>query len=121
MKGKLSLRYVGPYEILHRVGKVAYEFALLAELAFIHTVFHLSMLNKWLGDPTSILLIEGLGVDENLSYVEVPVEIFDRHVKWLRKKEIGTVKVFWRNNLVEGATSEVEAYMRSIYTHLFSS
>ena len=68
MNEKLSLRYVGPYEILQRVGKVEQELELLAELASVHPVFHVSMIKKWLGDPTSILLIEGSGVDENLSY-----------------------------------------------------
>ena len=120
-KGKLSLRYVGPYEILHRVGEVAYELALPAELASIHPVFHVSMLKNCLGDPASILPVEGLGVGEDLSYEEIPVEILDRQVKRLRNKEIATVKVLWRNHLVEGATWEAEADMRSRYPHLFNS
>ena len=60
-KGKLRPRYVGPYEILQRVGEVAYELALPVELSFIHPVFHVSMLKKCLGDPASILPVEGLG------------------------------------------------------------
>ena len=78
------------------------------------------MLKKCLGDPTSILPVEGLGVDEDLSYEEVLVEILDRQFKRLRKKEIATVKVLWRNHLVESATSESEDDMRSRYPHLFS-
>ena len=58
-KGKLSLRYVGPYEILQRVGEVACELALPAELASVHPVFHVSMLKKCLGDASSILPVEG--------------------------------------------------------------
>ena len=73
------------------------------------------MLKKCLGDPASILPLEGLGVDEDLSYKEEPVEILDRHVKRLRNKEIATVKVLWRNHLVEGATWEAKADMRSRY------
>ena len=76
-KGKLSPRYVGPYEILNLVGDVAYELALPVELDYVHPVFHVSMLKKCLGDPTLILPVEGLGVDEDLSYEEVPVEILD--------------------------------------------
>ena len=60
------------------MGEVAYELALPAELASIRPVFHVSMLNKCLGNPASILPVGGLGVDENLSYEEVPVEILDR-------------------------------------------
>ena len=105
-KGKLSPRSVGPYEILHRVGGVSYELAFPTELASVHPVFHVSMLKKCLGYPSSILSVEALGGDENLSYEEVPVEILDSQVKRLRNKEIATVKVLWRNHLVEGATWE---------------
>ena len=79
------------------------------------------MLNKCLADPTSILPVEGLGVDENLSYEEVPIEILDRQVKRLRNREIATLKVLWRNHFVEGSTWEAEADMRSRYPHLFIS
>ena len=58
-KGKLSPRYVGPYEILQRVSEVAYELAFPAELVFVHPVFHVSMLKKFLGDLASILPLEG--------------------------------------------------------------
>ncbi|KAK4737356.1 hypothetical protein R3W88_001053 [Solanum pinnatisectum] len=120
-KGNLSPLYVGPYQILKRVGKVAYELDLPNELAPIHPVFHVSMLKKCIGDPVSILPLEGLGVDENLSYEDVSVEIMDRQVKRLRNKEVASVKVLWRNHLVEGATWEAEADMKSHYPHLFPS
>ena len=100
---------------------MAYELALPVELASVHPVFHVSMLKKCLGDPASILPVEGLGVGKDLSFEEVPVEIVDRQVKRLRNKEIFTVKVLWRNHLVEGATLEVEADMRSQYPNLFNS
>jgi len=118
-KGKLRPRYVGPYEILKRVEKVAYELKLPIELAPVHPVFHISMLKKCIGDPVSILPLEGLGVNENLSYEEVPVKILDHQVKKLRNKEVASVKVLWRNHLVEGATWEAEADMKSRYPHLF--
>ncbi|WMV58614.1 hypothetical protein MTR67_051999 [Solanum verrucosum] len=118
-KGKLCPLYVGPYEILKRVGKVAYELKLPIELAPVHLVFHIFMLKKCIGDPMSILLLEGLGVNENLSYEEVLVEILDRQVKKLRNKEVSSVKILWRNHLVEGATWEAEADMKSRYPHLF--
>ncbi|WMV41047.1 hypothetical protein MTR67_034432, partial [Solanum verrucosum] len=60
-------------------------------------------------------------VDESLSYEEVPVEILDQQVKRLRNKEVVSVKVLWRNNLVEGATWKVEANMKSRYPHIFPS
>ncbi|XP_069145657.1 uncharacterized protein [Solanum lycopersicum] len=77
-KWKLTPRYVGPHEILKRVGKVAYELKLPSESASVHPVFHVSMLKKFIGDPESILPIEGLGVKDNLSYEEISVQILDR-------------------------------------------
>ncbi|WMV29753.1 hypothetical protein MTR67_023138 [Solanum verrucosum] len=117
--GKLSPWYVGPYEILKRVGKVAYELKLPIELAPVHSVSHISMLKKCIGDPVSVLPLEGLGVNMNLSYEEVSVEILDQQVKKLRNKEVAYVKVLWRNHLVEGSTWEVEADMKSRYLNLF--
>ena len=62
------------------------------------------MLKKCIGDLESILPIEGLGVKDNLSYEEVSVQILYRQVKKLRNKEVASVKVLWKNHLVEGAT-----------------
>jgi len=59
------------------VGKVAYELDLTNELASVHSVFHVSMLKKYIGDPVSIIPLGGLGVDESLSYEVIPVEILD--------------------------------------------
>lgn len=112
-KGKLSPRYVGPYQILKHIGKVAYELILPNKLVSVHPVFHVYMFKKCIGDPVSITPLEGLGVDESLSYEEVSVEILDRQVKRLRNKEISSIKILWRNHLVEGATWEDKANMKS--------
>ena len=55
-KGKLSPRYIGPYEILQRVGNVAYELKLPQDLAPVHLVFNISMIKKCLGDPASLFI-----------------------------------------------------------------
>ena len=80
-KGKLIPCYVGPYEILQRVCKVYYELRLPSELGSVNPIFHVSMLKKCIGDPESILPIEGLVVKHNLFYEEVPVQILYRQVK----------------------------------------
>jgi len=120
-RGKLSPRYVSPYKIFRCVGKVSYELKLPNDLASVHPIFHVSMLKKCVGDPTYIVPLEGLGVNDNVSYEEVPTETLNRKVKNMRNKEIILAKVIWRNQLVEGATLEVEADMMSHYPHLFSS
>ncbi|WMV54894.1 hypothetical protein MTR67_048279 [Solanum verrucosum] len=75
----------------------------------MHPVFHVSMLKKCVGDPTSVVPFEGLGVKEDLSYEEVPDEILDQQVRRLRNKEVASVEVLWRNHLVEGGTWVAEA------------
>ena len=103
-KGEVKSSYVGPYQVFQRVRKVAYELRLPSELALVHLVFHVSMLKKCIGDPVSILPVEALGMDERLSYEEVPMEILYRQVKKLKNKEVTSVKVLRRNHLVGGAT-----------------
>ncbi|WMV37777.1 hypothetical protein MTR67_031166 [Solanum verrucosum] len=108
-------------KILRRIGKVDYELDLPNELATVPPIFHVSILKKCVGDPTSIVSLEGLGVDESLLYEEFSIENLDRQAKRLRNKEIASVKVLWRNQLVEGATWEAEADMMSRYPHIFPS
>ncbi len=103
-KGKLSPHYVGPYEIFQRFSKVAYELKLTSEFASVHPVFHVSTLKKCIVDPESILPIDVLGLKDNLYYEELLVQIHDRQVKKLINKEVSSVKVLWKNRLVEYAT-----------------
>ena len=51
-RDKLSLRYIGPFEILERLGTVAYRLTLPPSLSSVHAVFHVSMLQKYTPDPT---------------------------------------------------------------------
>ncbi|KAA0033196.1 ty3-gypsy retrotransposon protein [Cucumis melo var. makuwa] len=118
-RGKLSPRFVGPFEILERIGPVAYHLALPPSLSTVHDVFHVSMLRKYVPDPSHVVDYEPLEIDENLSYTEQPVEVLAREVKTLRNKEIPLVKVLWRNHRVEEATWEREDDMRSRYPELF--
>ncbi|KAL0561651.1 hypothetical protein IC582_002091 [Cucumis melo] len=118
-RGKLSPRFVGPFEILERIGPVAYRLALPPSLSTVHDVFHVSMLRKYVPDPSHVVDYEPLEIDENLSYTEQPVEVLAREVKLLRNKEIPLVKVLWRNHRVEEATWEREDDMRSRYPELF--
>ncbi|KAA0040689.1 pol protein [Cucumis melo var. makuwa] len=118
-RGKLSPRFVGPFEILERIGPVAYRLALPPSLSTVHDVFHVSMLRKYVPDPSHVVDYEPLEIDENLSYTEQPVEVLAREVKTLRNKEIPMVKVLWRNHRVGEATWEREDDMRSRYPELF--
>ncbi|KAM6566176.1 hypothetical protein CsatA_025304 [Cannabis sativa] len=118
-RGKLSPRYVGPFQILDRVGSVAYRIALPPSLSGVHNVFHVSQLRKYVSDPSHVLSYETLGLQEDLSYNERPVKILDQKDRILRNKTITLVKVLWRNSVVEEATWELESDMREQYPELF--
>ncbi|KAA0067014.1 pol protein [Cucumis melo var. makuwa] len=118
-KGKLSPRFVEPFEILERIGLVAYRLALPPFFSAVHDVFHVSMLRRYVTEPTHVVDFEQLQISENLSYEEQPVEILAREVKKLRSREISLVKVLWRNHGVEEATWEREEDMRAQYPELF--
>ena len=118
-RGKLSPRYIGPYEIVDKVGEVAYRLRLPLELADIHDVSHVSMLRKYIVGPSHILKEQPIQLKENLTYEEHPVEILDRRDQVLHNKVIPRVKVLWRNHGAEEATWEPEAQMRAQYPKLF--
>ncbi|WMV30225.1 hypothetical protein MTR67_023610 [Solanum verrucosum] len=82
------------------------------ELAAVHPVFHISMLNKCIGDPSLILPTESIRIKDSLSYGEIPVQILYHQVRRLRTKEVASIKVLWRNKFVEEATWEAEEDMK---------
>ena len=83
-KVKLIPRYIGPYRVFIRVGNVAHELELPQELEVVHPVFHVSMLKKYLSDPSLIVATKNVGIKDNLSYEEIPVKILDHQVRKLR-------------------------------------
>lgn len=113
-KGKLSLRYIGPFEILQRVSKVAYQLALPPEMENVHPMFHISMLGKYLPDPRHVIKPPEVQLDKMLSYEEVTVGR-------LHSKEVLIVKVIWCNYSQEEATWEAESEMQAKYPHLFKT
>ncbi|XP_074305856.1 uncharacterized protein LOC141641078 [Silene latifolia] len=118
-RGKLSQKFIGPYEILDRVGEVAYRLALPPALDRVHNVFHMSQLRKYISDPSHVLKAEMIELDDALTYVETPKEILDRKVRKTRHGETILVKVLWSNHLEEEDTWEAEENMKERYPHLF--
>ncbi|XP_019150131.1 PREDICTED: uncharacterized protein LOC109146936 [Ipomoea nil] len=119
-KGKLSPKFIGPYEILERVGNLAYRLALLAELDRWHNVFHVSQLKKYVHDATHVLQPEVVSFDGTLSYEEKPVRILDTKTRETRRKTVKMVKVLWSNHETEEVTLELEDTMRERYPDLFA-
>ncbi|GJX98980.1 reverse transcriptase domain-containing protein [Tanacetum coccineum] len=118
-KGKLAPRYVGPFEILERVGPVAYRLRLPEELSGVHDTFHVSNLKKCLADASLHVPLDEIKVDKTLRFVEEPVEIMDREIKSLKRSRISLVKVRWNSKRGPEFTWEREDYMKSKYPQLF--
>ncbi|GJW26103.1 putative reverse transcriptase domain-containing protein [Tanacetum coccineum] len=119
-KGKLAPRYVGPFEIIERVGPVAYRLKLPQELSCVHDTFHVSNLKKCLAEPDVQVPLDEIEVDENLRFVEEPLEIVERDVKKLKRRRIPLVKVRWNSRQGAEYTWEREDQFRMKYPHLFS-
>ncbi|GKC30101.1 hypothetical protein Tco_1037395 [Tanacetum coccineum] len=118
-KGKLSPRYVGPFEILERIGPVAYRLRLSEELSGVHDTFHVLNLKKCLADASLHVPLDEIKVDKTLRFVKEPVEIMDREIKSLKRSKISLVKVRWNSKRGPEFTWEREDYMKSKYPQLF--
>ncbi|WVZ80121.1 LOW QUALITY PROTEIN: hypothetical protein U9M48_027624 [Paspalum notatum var. saurae] len=116
MRGKLAPRYVGPYRIKKKIGELAYELELPEHLSGVHPVFHL---RKCLRLPDTQILPEAVDLQDNLEYLEYPVQILDRTEKGTRRTRIPVCKVLWSNHSEREATWEKESELREKYPHLF--
>ncbi|GJR89033.1 retrotransposon protein, putative, ty3-gypsy subclass [Tanacetum coccineum] len=121
LKGKLSPRFIGPFEILDRVGEVSYRLALPPQLSHVHNVFRVSLLKGYNYHPYHVVQYPFDKIREDLSFAEEPEAILDRLERVIiRKKTIPFVKVLWKNHPAREATWENEEMMRADYLH-FSS
>ncbi|GJU64126.1 hypothetical protein Tco_1245961 [Tanacetum coccineum] len=80
-RGKLNLRYIGPFKILTKVGTVAYRLELPEKLSRVHSTFHVSNLKKCFADEPLAIPLNEIHINDKLNFIEEPVEIMDREVK----------------------------------------
>ncbi|XP_043710646.1 uncharacterized protein LOC122659614 [Telopea speciosissima] len=118
-RGKLSPRYIGPYEVVARVGAVANQLALPPSLANVHDVFHVSILRQYIPDSSHLLPQQPAELIADLTYEEVPEEIVDVKEHNLRNRTISFVKLRWCNHSVAEASWEREDLMKERYPYLF--
>ena len=117
--GKLSLRFIGPFEIFERVGIVAYRLTLPPSMSGVHKVFNVSMLRKYTPNPAHVVEWGQIEVDIDGTFEEGPVCNLDSRDQVLRHKTMRLVRVLWRHYGVEESTWERKDMMRATYPFLF--
>nr|GEY38782.1 putative reverse transcriptase domain-containing protein [Tanacetum cinerariifolium] len=120
-KRKLAPRFFGPFEIVEKVGPVAYWLDLPKELNGVHDTFHVSNLKKCLADPTLQVHLDEIQVDAKLNFMEEHVEILNKEFKKLKWSRIAIVKVRWNSKRGPEFTWEREDQMKLKYPYLFSN
>ena len=118
-RGKLSPRFIGPFEILEMIGTVAYRLALPPNMLCVHEVFHVSMLRKYTPDPSHVVDWGQIEIDTDGTFEEGPVCMVDSRDQVLRRKTVRLVRVLWRHCRVEESTWEREDTMRATYPFFF--
>ena len=110
---------VGPFEILERVGTVAYRLALPPSLSIVHEVFHISMPRKYTSNPAHVVDWGEIDVDTDGTLEEGPLSIMDSQDQVLQRKTVRLVKVLWQYRGVEEATWERDNTMHATNPFLF--
>ena len=118
-RGKLSPRFIGPFEILEKVGTIMYRLALPPSMSGVHEVFHVSMLRKYTPDLAHVVDWGQIDVDTDRTFEEGPVCILDIRDQVLRRKIVRLVRVQWQHYGGEESTWEREDTMRATYPFLF--
>jgi hypothetical protein len=113
VKEKLSPRYIGPFPILEKCGKVAYKLELPLSLSRVHDIFHVSQLKKCLKALVDVVLPEVAPLEIDLTYPAHPIKILDQKSRVTRRKMIKFYKIQWRNHTEEEATWESKDFLRS--------
>ncbi|GJR49404.1 putative reverse transcriptase domain-containing protein [Tanacetum coccineum] len=96
-RGKLNPRYLRPFEVLAKVGPIAYRLELPQQLSKVHSTFHMSNLKKCLSDETLVIPLDEIQIDDKLYFIKEPVEIIDQEVKRLKQSRIPIIKVRWNS------------------------
>ena len=121
VKGKLAPRYIGPFQILERYGKVAYRLKLLEHLLAVHDVFHVSQLKKCLRVPEQNVEVEGVELEPDLTYSEYPIRVLDQKDHVTRRRTIKFYKIQWNQHSEEEATWESEDFLLEQFPEFLAS
>ena len=117
--GKLSPRFIGTFEILERMGTVAYRLTISPSMSGVHEMFYVSILRKYTPDLAHVVDWGQIEIDTDETFEEGPVYIVDSRDRVLRRKTVRLVRVLWQHCGVEESTWEREDTMRATYLFLF--
>ncbi|XP_017426256.1 uncharacterized protein LOC108334834 [Vigna angularis] len=109
---------MGPYQIIRKIGSVAYELALPPQLSNLHPVFHVSQLRKYVADPSHVMKLEDVRFRQDRTLEMKPVSVEDVRTRLYKGKDVRLVKVVW-DEKTDDSTWEVEDAMKDLYPHLF--
>ena len=116
---KLAPRYCEPFEVLERVGPVAYKLALPLHIK-VHYVFLVYLLKKYVHDATHIIDWNVIQVEPEGEFLPELLQILEREEIELRNRSVARVKVQWNHFTAKEAKGEREAEMMDKYASLFS-
>ena len=121
VKGKLAPRYIRPFQILERYGKVAYRLKLPEHLSAVHDVFHVSQLKMCLRVPEQSVEVEGVELESDLTYFEYPIQVLDHKDRVTRRRTIKLYRIQWNQHSEEEATWDSEDYLLEKFPEFLAS
>jgi hypothetical protein len=121
IKGKLALRYIGPYPIIDKYGPTSYQVELPSKLSGVHNVFCVSQLKGCLKPMTDVVVEDTIPLEPDLTYKSHPIEILDQRDRVTRNKTTPLYKIQWNDHSEDEATWEHEDFLRSKYPEFLPS
>jgi hypothetical protein len=110
-KGKLALRYIGPFPILERYGPVAYRLQLPKTLSVVHNVFHVSQFKKCFSVPDRTVEVTDVALELDLTYLEHPIRVLDQKDMITRRRTLKFYKIKWNQHTEDEDTWETQDFL----------
>jgi hypothetical protein len=122
VKGKLALRYIGPYEVIEVCGPVAYRIQLPEWFSAVHNVFHVTKLKKGMPVPENEVTTEANAwIEPDFSLIEYPLIVLDLKERNTRRQTLRMYKIQWSHHMKREATWETEEYLNTKYPGFLQS